>query len=286
MWLNSGKTMLILCPACQQSINLQTGVCIGGHKFLRENGVLDLMDPDMKEHIRAIEKHRLTLTQQLPTINDYNALPFSLSHQHFEWLIRAYDVRKVLNLIRSRTEQNILEIGAWNGWLTHHLARAGYEVVAVDYTADENDGLGAKIHFDIEWTAIQIDLTNLSVFDCRFDVIVINHGLHFFSDPVDYVQGVKKLLKPNGLLILLNLTFYRNPAQRILQVEKLTSDFMEAYGMPIFLKPTRGYMDFEDKHQLQKQGITLRLYRHLWRANLKARIRKTASAYYYGFVQC
>jgi 2-polyprenyl-3-methyl-5-hydroxy-6-metoxy-1,4-benzoquinol methylase len=265
---------------------LQTGVCISGHIFLRENGVIDLMNPDMKEHIRAIEKHRLTVIQQLPTINDYNGLPFSLSHQHFEWLIRAHDVRKVLNLIRSRTEQNILEIGAWNGWLTHHLARAGHDVVAIDYTADEHDGLGAKIHYDVNWTAIQMDLTNLSVFDCRFDMIVINHGLHFFSDPVDYVQEVKKLLKPNGLLILLNLTFYRNPARRIVQVEKLTSDFIEAYGMSIFLKPTRAYMDFEDKHQFQKQGITLRLYRHLWRANLKARMRKTAPAYYYGFVQC
>lgn len=328
--------MSVLCPICHQPINLETNTCASGeHTYDIENRVLILADEALRQQIAKIDQHRAEIWGSSPPITDYNALPFSLADQHFEWRFRAEDaavVAKLLNVSKSaadaktvgsaymspaaqrvrymqssddhdtlrdhtRTTQiaspiripkskgQVLEIGAWNGWLTHHIARAGYDVIAADYSAHPSDGLGAKQYYSVDWLAIQMDLSDLSIFDPCFDVVIINHGLHLFPDPVSYVEQARTRLKPGGKLILLNLTFFRDPSQRKAQFTTVSETFQQKYGVPMLLKPSRGYMDFDDKAKLEAAGIKLHTYSGRRKANLKASLIKTAPAYFYGTAQ-
>lgn len=273
--------MSVLCPRCHRPIDVQNRTCASGHTFDLENGVLVLMDESMRHHVQAIYRHREGVQRELPTITDYNRLPCSLAKQHFEWRLRCQDVGIVSRLL-NQDEGSILEIGAWNGWLTHHLVRTGYDVTAIDYTTHPDDGLGAKRHYDADWLAIQMDLTDLSVFDPCFDAVIINHGLHLFPDPVTTVKQAQHLLKPGGLLILLNLTFFRNPSQRIAQHQALAETFQKRYGVPFLLRPSRGFMDSGDKAKLKAMGIKFYRYAQRWKANLKSFWVQSAPSYFYG----
>lgn len=273
--------MGVRCPKCHQALDLEAGHCASDHRFTWENGVLVLLPDALRRQLDAIYQHRQGVT--LPPIPDYNRLPWSLKKQHFEWRMRCHDAEVVQRLIDGGPPaRQILEIGAWNGWLTHRLARAGHQVTAVDYTSHPTDGLGAIVHYDTDWLAIQMDLTDLSIFEPDYDLVIVNHGLHLFSDPAAYIRQARRLLKPGGQLVLLSLTFYRDPGQRRQQLAQLTRTFEQQYGVPFLLKPSRGYMDSDDKTALAALGIRLRRYPQRWQANLKALLNPAAPAYYYG----
>jgi 2-polyprenyl-3-methyl-5-hydroxy-6-metoxy-1,4-benzoquinol methylase len=277
----------VLCPKCHQPIDPTAFICSNQHQFHSENGVLNLLDEGLRQQIDLIYQHRAQVARKLPEIadDDYNHLPYALAAQHFEWQMRAYDADVVLKLLKSRPRQTVLEIGAWNGWLTHLIAEQGNTVTAVDYFAHPTDGLGAKQHYRVQWSAVKMDITDLSLFEQQFDVIVINHGLHFFPDPVGYVEQVRRLVAPGGLLILIGLTFFRDPTNRRAQVKNLVEQSEKDFGHSLFIKPTRGYMDFADKAKLQAMGIRLYQHRQLWKANLKGRLITGAPAYFYGVEQ-
>lgn len=250
------------CPTCHQTLDPTTLRCEQGHQFRRENGIPDLRGDDLRRMMEAVQQYRDSALGHLPAITDYNGLPCNLDH--FEWRFRCQDIPIVRRLLRGK-QLRILEIGGWNGWLTHHLVRWGHSVTAVDYTAHPDDGLGAMRHYDVTWEAVQMDVTDLTPLDRRFDLAIINHGLHLFPAPVDYVAHVQQFAES---VLLLGLVFYRDPSRRVAQVDALKRNFEAQYGLPFYFKPTRAYLDFDDKQRLAGLGLRLRPY--LRRANLKA----------------
>ncbi|GAB4515905.1 MAG: hypothetical protein OHK0046_20130 [Anaerolineae bacterium] len=276
------------CPICQGTLtpsHTDTYTCTAGHTYTADdNGVLVLMTPALLAHVAAIELHRAQAVTHLPTITDYNALPCALADQHFEWRLRCAEVRWLQAQLQTRKPGSLLEIGAWNGWLTHHLAQWGYSVTAIDYTAHPHDGLGARTRYDGRtWQAIQMNVADLRVLDSRYDVVVVNHGLHLFPDPVGYIAHIiAERLAPGGVLVMLGLTFFRDASMRRAQVAALAQTFEAAHGVPFFFHPTRAYLDFEDKARLQELGLNVMAHPAMRRANLKARVRPAAPAYFLG----
>jgi len=262
------------CPICQQMI---------GQSSPKHDGVCVAISGSLREHVSAIYQHRTETT--LPANTDYNQLPFNMRDQDFVWRIRCFDAKWIQGQLNDQTRLKILEIGAWNGWLSHHLARAGHQVTAIEYSDHSTDGLGAKQHYDVDWHTIQMDAAVLSIFKTQFDVIIINHGLHYFPDPIEYVQTARSFLVPGGRLFLLNLIFYKNPAQRIQQIEQQSTAFEREHGYSHFLHPSRGYMDMQDHDDMVKMGLDVRSYPVMWRANLKARWKPAAPRYCYGILQ-
>ena len=144
--------------------------------------------------------------------------------------------------------KQILEIGAWNGWLSNALAGMGHALIAVDYFADKKDGLGAKAFYKNEWIALQTDLAETNIFkNGVFDIIILNHGLQFFTDPVNYLENIKHLVKPGGRIICLGLSFYKNTSDKKQKVEEFSTHHLDKYGFSIFLHPTKGYLDNNDR---------------------------------------
>jgi SAM-dependent methyltransferase len=187
---------------------------------------------------------------------DYPSLPFGKGTEgNFEWKLRRGSLRHIERLLSRRSRQTILEIGGWNGWLTNRLAAMGHEVIAVDYFSDEVDGLRAKRHYPNDWLALQTDIRDLGFFRVKFDVVVVNHCLQFLADPVGWLERLKPLVRDNGLIVLLGLSFYRNPESKRQQVEAFRRHYAEAHGFDIFLVPTKGYLDDEDRLRITSLGF-------------------------------
>lgn len=275
----------LLCPECRQPLAPVGLTCNNGHHFDQRDGVLRLMSAAFNRRLQAFldpfTAYRAQLGARLLDPAAYPLLPFGPAvASNFQWDIRRADWQLMPRLLPAGRPLRILEVGAWNGWLTHHLARAGHHVTAVDYFDDEYDGLRARRHYAETWLAIQMDLEDLSLLAATFEVVILNHCLAFFSHPLATVAQAQARLAPAGRLLILGLSFFRAPAAKQAQVAADRAR-RRAGGVEDF-KPMRGYLDWADRTALRRTGVRVRPYGALWRANLKARLRPAAPAYAYG----
>ena len=277
------------CPTCAQPLTAaipdETLACTNSHIFRYEQDVLVLLDAAFQQKLTrflaVFEPLRQKEAKRLEESAVYQTLPFTPHLQtNPEWRMRTYDIAILRQLLAGREAQQILEIGAWNGWLSNWLTQQGYDVTAVDYFADEYDGLRAQKHYQAKWQAIQMDLTDLSVLNGRFDIVILNRCVQFFANPLAYTGSVQEKVAPGGLLILIGLSFFQDYAAKAKAVADLHSHLRQN-GIPE-LQPMKGYLDFVDKQQLEARGVQLRPYPQLWRANLKSRFNKAAPRYFYG----
>jgi SAM-dependent methyltransferase len=280
-----------LCPNCHSLIDPDSLTCAAGHQFTVEDGALVLLADDFGrdlhaflasfQSLRAVGDKRLldlTVYEHLPAVrSDLGDAQFQL-----EWRLRRYDLAIVLERLRDRVRQSILDIGAWNGWLSHQLAKRDHAVTAIDYFVDKYDGLGARQFYNTHWQAIQMDLVDLSVLDGCFDVIIVNRCLQFFTEPIAYVAGLQQKLSAGGMLIITGLQFFDDSSRKAREVAEMLSWHRRRYGFNLFLRPSKGYLDAHDRRDLQALGVGLHGYPQLWRANLKAMIKRTRPHHAYG----
>ena len=281
--------MSLLCPNCRAPIDAATLACPGGHQFGCEDGVLVLLEAQFSRYLGAfietLVRFRTDENKRVidPTI--YERLPFALARENVEWRARCYDLAIIRRLIAGRERQRILDVGASNGWLSHQLALLGHDVTAVELFTDQYDGLKAKQFYSTAWRAIQMDLADLSVLNERYDIVIVNHGLPFYPDPSACLAGARERVAAGGLLIVIGLAFFRDPSVRVRLLAARQRAYRERYRADFFLRPTRGYLDFDDKARFAAQGVRLHLHPRLWSANLKSLVRPTSPRYYYGVYQ-
>jgi 2-polyprenyl-3-methyl-5-hydroxy-6-metoxy-1,4-benzoquinol methylase len=251
------------------------------------DGVLVLLKPAFRQRLQQfnarLEQYRAARGKRLLDNTIYERLPYARAvRDDFEWRLRRYDLAVIRRLLRGRRRQSILDVGAWNGWLSHCLAAEGHEVTAIDYFTDRFDGLGACAFYSTSWQALQMDLTDLSSLDQTFDMVVLNRCLQFFSDPARYMTQASGKVAPGGVLIATGLAFYKDPTVKAREVRALQESYHQQYGAELFLHSTKGYLDFGDRSRLAAQGVRLRPYRQLIPANVKSLLRPTRPRYYYG----
>ncbi|MBI3941984.1 MAG: methyltransferase domain-containing protein [Chloroflexi bacterium] len=311
--------MRLLCPICRESLTpvgaalrCSNGslMCRNEHHFTFYEGVLPLLEEQfgrrLETFLAAYIQVRTAEHKRIFDTGAYETLPYGpLAAGNPEWRIRQYDLAFIQGLLanQSRTVQSeklrILEIGAWNGWLTHWLVGMGHHVTAVDYFNDTYDGLGARKFYAggnmpasqnpgatlDDWLAIQMDMADLSIIDQQFDTVILNHCVQFCTDPVTYVRDIISgtstgKVAPGGLLLLIGLEFHRDTALKARQVASFRK-YLAQFGLD-FLHPTKAYLDFEDMAGLQAAGIRLGSFPRLWPANLKSLVNPTLPRHCYG----
>lgn len=98
----------------------------------------------------------------------------------------------VIELLRPRSGERILDIGCGDGILTEKIAGLGCEVVGIDASPDmvkaaTARGLDARV----------MNAAELS-FDAGFDAVFSNAVLHWVRPPEAVVEGVYRALRPGG----------------------------------------------------------------------------------------
>lgn len=278
--------MPLRCPECREALDAG-GACPRGHRFEEREGVLALLGKEsaqrLDEFTRAIERVRAAQGRRITDEAAYESLPFGRATAgDFHWRLRALDLAVVRRLLRGLRSLTILDVGAWNGWLSHRLAALGHRVTAIDYFVDPHDGLGARRFYSTTWRAIQMDLADLSLLDERFDVVVLNRCLQFAPDPTRFAAAALEKVAPGGWLVLTGLEIFRRPGAKAARVEAMLRAHRERYGFELFLVPTRGYLDRGDEVGLEGLGVRLRPYPRLIPANLLAVLDPSRPRHCYG----
>ncbi len=250
------------CPWCHAALVVSSqGVeCTQGHEVPVERGVVRLLGErrqEVQEYFDGVAKNRSLDGLMITSDGVLEDLPHSLA-RHPEWALRAAELEWLRNLLEREfsaegTRLSILELGAWNGWLSHNLAEMGHRVTAVDESTHPQDGLEAESRYVASWLPVQALTTELHLVEGPYDVVVMNHCVPFDVDPVDFVMRAREKVASGGLIVLLGLSFYARPRAKAARVERDRSG-RRAQGL-VEIRHFKGLLDLEDYDRLGQLGI-------------------------------
>jgi len=112
----------------------------------------------------------------------------------------------VSTLCQERNLNRILEVGCFDGYILYHLQNKGFEVTGCDpsFGADiaQEHGVNVLRQF--------FDADEFLSKDLTFDVVISRHFIEHVIQPREWIQSLKKILSPNGLLVIEtpNVSFY------------------------------------------------------------------------------
>ncbi|TDQ28681.1 class I SAM-dependent methyltransferase [Tenacibaculum caenipelagi] len=111
-------------------------------------------------------------------------------------LVKNYTLKKKLKLIDSfkTEEKSILDIGAGTGDFLKVCKNNGWKITGVEPSEKAREFSKSKN------IILQEDISEIK--NTQFDVITLWHVLEHIPNLIEYVQQLKKLLKPNGVLIV------------------------------------------------------------------------------------
>ena len=282
--------MLMLCPECGKPVVFEDARCGGGHCFPVVDGVVSLLSDkrrvELDEYLLDFERWREDQGDLIKDPRLYPRLPDPPPGSDLGmWRLRELDLRLMRRRLRHRPLQRILEIGAWNGWLSHSLSEDGHDVLAVDYFVHPFDGLRARRHYpEANWRAAQLDLEDLGLLKGPFDVVVFNRGLSTFIDPVRTVLSAAALLTPNGFVICTGLNVFKDTATIEAHFKTARAEFERSTGRDLFFKPMKGYLDQRDVEQLRSAGMMIQSDRRLWLSTLRARLNPSLPRHCWGIL--
>ena len=102
-------------------------------------------------------------------------------------------------------EMNVLELATGTGLIAANIASSVRSIEATDFSPKmietaKKKNVPENVHFSVE------DATTLSFDDNSFDAVVISNALHIMPEPELVLKSIKRVLKPNGLLIAPNFS--------------------------------------------------------------------------------
>lgn len=136
----------------------------------------------------------------------------------------------------------VLELACGTGLLSVRLAGSVKLLEATDFSEEMIRQAKAKIHSSRLHFSVQ-DATNLPYADQIFDAVIISNALHIMPDPEKALSEIRRVLKPDGILIAPTFT----AAGSMLGRFKIR--MMELSGFKVFHKWTpEEYIKFLENH--------------------------------------
>ncbi|MBK9194107.1 MAG: class I SAM-dependent methyltransferase [Flavobacteriales bacterium] len=280
------------CPECELPLDTEWR-CPNNHTWPLVNAVRTAINADLSRtldpFLKAFRTYRNVAGERLLEPGMYNRLPESgMDYDPGLWQLRKYDLEIIAQLAGvapnpvEKRPLRILDVGAWNGWLSHRLAALGHDVTATDVFTDAYDGLGAVQHYPAKFRAVQADQERLHLFDGPYDLIIAQRCMGYVVDIRRSMDQMKGLLAPGGTIVLTGLNIFRDPRSIRKHFAQSALRFTEQYGLPFFFKNVKGYLDLDDKHTLEQCGVQIMPYHQLKWKNIISGPFKRKPLYYYG----
>jgi SAM-dependent methyltransferase len=244
------------CPSCgvdMKSLPLRKHADTAGcactncsFSIRNEKGILQALTPkrlayfsqfvDEYEAIRAAEG-RGSLQSDF-----YLNLPYKdlTGRNAWQWKIRAhtfdYLTKNLLPQITPRHHRSpvVLDLGAGNGWMSYRLACSGYSPVAVDLLINDQDGLGAAVHFEKElgflFPRFRAEMSRLPFADQQFDAVIFNASFHYAEDYRAIMREAMRCTKERGVIIIADSPWYSTSEGGERMVAERHVAFARRYG--------------------------------------------------------
>lgn len=279
------------CPTCETATPADQPVCPAGHVLEDDAGVIRLLPPDLRAEVETLEAHVAAWRREqgrraLPR-SALRDLPFGDAVAgDAEWKLRRADLRLVRRLLRGRVGAaggplRVLDIGAWNGWLSARLASDGHAVTALDLFAGP-DALGARHLMPGRWRAVQADPLDPGRLGERFDVVILDRCLAFQPDPATAVRAAAGVTEPGGLVISTGIAVSGDPELARLRLEAERLAFRARYGRDLLLRPAGGVVDEGFIASLTRTGMRFHDQPFLRMANVRALVDRSRPRHRYG----
>lgn len=227
------------------------------------NGIYSLIGKEelnkLNYFLKSFESFRELNKLKIKNTKLYDDLPFSMHSSN--WIERQKDIKLINKIIEGKTSLNILDVGAWNGWLSNYLAKKNHNLVALDLFIDIYDGLGANKHYKSKYTSIQVYPDEIFRIKEKFDLIIFNRNWAFFQNPQKVFDDAKQILSPKGSILFTGLAFYKNPIIIKKQLKEMDESFKKNYNIPILYKSSKGYLSFTDNLFFKQINISLFSYK-------------------------
>ena len=231
----------LACPRCKAAMDdLECFDC--DFRMGHSGNLLDALLPERVAHysrfIADYERIRRAEGRGSTHAAFYLNLPYKdiTSANSKQWAIRARSFSYLLEHILGLTGrgQSVLDQGAGNGWMSYRLALAGYQPVAVDLLTNEEDGLGAAIHFCRQlprpFPRVRAEMDHLPFQDAQFDTIIFNASLHYSEDYEATLREALRCTKPGGSLIVCETPWYSRMESGRQMLKEREANFLKQYG--------------------------------------------------------
>lgn len=127
-----------------------------------------------------------------PDITDWNASLYDDKHA----FVFKYG-EDLVNLLKPRAGERILDLGCGTGYLTSVIASSGASVAGIDSSLE----MVTKAKTEYPQIDFQVQSANNFHFDANFDAVFSNAVLHWIQEKEKVVELVYKYLKKNGRFV-------------------------------------------------------------------------------------
>jgi SAM-dependent methyltransferase len=260
---------MLACPRCHTLLEEADATTLhcqtDGLTFRQVDGIWRMLLPERESlyarFIREYEAVRRFEGRGSADAAYYRALPY---HPSPDWKIRAKSFDAFLEVLKAFEKPSeplhILDLGAGNGWLSNRLALREHEVIAVDLTVNEFDGLGCQRFYESEFVCAQAEFDYLPIPDGSMDMVLFNASLHYSVNYKTTLSESLRVLKHSGLLVILDSPVYRDPKSGEQMVREREAQFIKQFGFASNALPSENYLTYARLDNLARElGITWQL---------------------------
>lgn len=217
-----------------------------GFQMRNENGIWQALTPERLRHFsQFIDDYQTIRAAEGRGSLDadfYQRLPYQdvTGKNVWQWKIRArtFDllIKRVLpRLLRNDKESGtILDLGAGNGWMSYRLSLARYTPVAVDLLTNDQDGLGAAVHFKKHLKSLfprfRAEMSALPFADNQFDAVIFNASFHYAENYEASMHEALRCTKTHGAIIIADSPWYSADESGQQMVSERQAAFRQKYG--------------------------------------------------------
>lgn len=290
--------MELVCPECRAPLTRieDTLVCDEhGRVAGVNNGVVDFSEAEKDIHEEFLTSYRTIRAREGRGSTDpewYRRLPeVAQGSAHArEWRLRSESLSWLKSYLTEgdRTEGNrngdpplapdswVLDAGAGNCWLSHHLIGWGYRVVALDLNDDEFDGLGAARNYPAatleRLERICAPFEPLPFAENSFDLIVYNGAFHYALDNRKTLAEAVRVLRPGGRIIIIDSPFYHDASSGERMLAERGEPGRAGYLVYEHISQLAKEFNMEARYHLPTIGFLRRIKRRLTEIRLRREI--------------
>lgn len=255
------------CPDCRTELRFLTVDELrcpsDGTTYRHIDGIWRFLLPEREDFfarfIREYEAVRRAEDRGSEDSSYYRALPFEDLTGRFrdDWRIRSTSFHTLIEQVVSPLEARrtrplrVLDLGAGNCWLSYRLAERGHQVAAVDLLTNEFDGLGAHVHYNIDFTPVQAEFDRLPFDTNQVHLAVFNGSLHYSIDYETTLAAALRVLRHDGRLVIVDSPVYHDATSGEQMVHEREAQFEDAYGFPSNAIPSENYLTFDRLNELE-----------------------------------
>jgi len=224
--MRSTFTAWLRCPRCRRNGALEAHSTRTDAREIREgtlvcrhcqaayevrDGIVDLLvsPPDaVKREIQGLERFADVMRTDGWDGDRIRGLPGGVEHGY--WFVQSEAMRQLLNRISFRPGDRLVDVGSNTCWASNVFARLGLDVVALDISTVDLQGLGSAEHFlrsdEVYFERLLSLMSDPALADDSVDFAFCCQVLHHNRRPDlrKTFTEMQRILRPGGVLMVVN----------------------------------------------------------------------------------